>query len=337
MVRVAGLIGPGARRASTTPSPDGLTPAQQLAAIHAARGALIAARSRTAGATLRGAAARRRASRCCDAGRADRRPSATGSSSYFMEQIFPVLTPLAIDPAHPFPFIPNLGFCMVAEAGARGGRRHDARRCCRCRRRSTRFIRLPARGRAHPLRPAGGRDPPVPRPAVPRLRVAGRAGLFRVIRDSDVEIEEEAEDLVRVFETALKRRRRGRVIRLTVDAAMPRRPASTSSPRSSRPSRAGRLRRRRAARPVDLTQLIVDDRPDLLFTPYTPRFPERIRDFGGDCFAAIRAKDIVVHHPYESFDVVVQFLRQAARDPERGRDQADALPHHARQSRSCAR
>src|SRR6185312_16340993 len=111
-------------------------------------------------------------------------------------------------------------------------------------------------------------------------------GAFRIIRDSDIEVEEEAEDLVRFFESALKRRRRGSVIRLEIEAAMP----------------------------EDLRQLVAIDRPALKFPPYTPRFPERIRDLNGDCFAAIRLKDIVVHHPYESFDVVVQFLRQAASD-----------------------
>ena len=152
------------------------------------------------------------------------------------------------------------------------------------------------------------------RPAVPGLPAARATGMFRLIRDTDVEFEEEAEDLVRSYETALKRRRRGVAIHLAVEAAMPEDlrelVADELEASSQRNVVAGR-----PARLADLKQLIVDDRPDLLFPPYTPRFPERIRDFGGDCFAAIRAKDIIVHHPFESFDVVVQFLRQAAQDP----------------------
>ncbi|WP_203072905.1 RNA degradosome polyphosphate kinase [Falsiroseomonas ponticola] len=308
-VRVAGLIGQD-RAGISTPSPDGLTPARQLAAIHGTAQGLIAAQQ-SAWHELRGLLAQ--AGLVVSDPEALPAPDREWLEGWFMDRVFPVLTPLAVDPAHPFPFIANLALCMVLKLVREedGG---TMRALLPVPPQVDRFIRLPATP-DRTIRFVMLEDVIVLflRRLFPGF-ITAEHGLFRLIRDTDVEFEEEAEDLVRSYETALKRRRRGRAILLSVDARM--------SPdmidlvaRELDADRHNVFTLDGLLGVTDLKQLIVDDRPDLLFTPYTPRFPERILDFGGDCFAAIAAKDIVVHHPYESFDVVVQFLRQAARDP----------------------
>ena len=314
-VRVAGLAGQE-RAGIAAVSPDGLTPAQQLAAIHERAGRLLS-RQQDGWLSLRGqlAEAGILLSDPADLSTADREWLA----SWFMERVFPVVTPLAIDPAHPFPFLANLALCLIMKLVREedGG---TMRAILPLPPQIERFIRLPSGG----PRAEGGREPArfvlLEEVILLNLRrlfpgfILAERGLFRLIRDTDVEFEEEAEDLVRSYESALKRRRRGRAIRLSVTADTP--PDLVDLVAEELDAPQGEIFALQGLLGLsDLTQIILDDRPDLLFKPYTPRFPERILDFGGDCFAAIRAKDIVVHHPYESFDVVVQFLRQAARDP----------------------
>jgi len=307
-VRVAGLSGQ-AKAGVTAPSPDGRTPAQQLQEVKARAERLMAEQYRV-WVHLRGLLARDGIELCEPATLKD--GDRQWLEAWFMERVFPVLTPLAVDPAHPFPFIPNMGLVM-ALALERVEDAHPMRALIPLPGQIARFVRLPASG--GPIRFVMLEHVVVLclHRLFPGFRLRGH-GMFRLIRDTDVEYEEEAEDLVRSYETALKRRRRGVAIHLSVETAMPTHLRELVIDEVEASSQDVFVHDGLLGL-SDLKQLIVDDRPDLLFAPYTPRFPERIRDFGGDCFAAIRAKDIIVHHPFESFDVVVQFLRQAAQDP----------------------
>lgn len=318
MVRAAGLH-EQVKAGVSILSQDGLTPAEQLARIHAAAADLMA-RQQVRWRKLR-AELRQTGIAVVDPAELEK-AERVWLKLVFMEQVFPLLTPLAVDPAHPFPFIPNLGFAIALKL-----RRVADRRALNA------LIPVPSQvSRFIEVTEAGAQKPGVEGKRAPRRFVAlenaimlfldelfpahevEAQGAFRVVRDSDIEIQEEAEDLVREFEARLKERRLGDIVRLKVEASMPE-------------DLRAFIVREIEAEPRDviiidgmlglaaLEELVRLERPDLKFPRYEPRSPERIKDFAGDVFAAIRAKDMLVHHPYESFDAVVQFVRQAAADP----------------------
>jgi polyphosphate kinase len=311
MVRVAGLAGQ-VREGIMEISPDGLTPSQQLETVRAKAYELMC-RQDERWIQLYQELAENDIMLVDQAGLTS--ADTLWLDEFFLEQILPVVTPIAIDPAHPFPFIHNRGLIVALEL-QRKSDKSTMNALLPIPQQLQRFYQLPGDGK-------DGSDRFISLEKIlsvfsgrlfPGYEVKAE-GLMRVIRDSDIEVEEEAEDLVRLFESALLRRRRGSVIRLEISA-------------DCSAELADFIARNLDAAPEcivhsnglvgceDSRQLIVSERTDLLFPPFNARFPQRVRDHSGDCFAAIREKDILVHHPYESFDVVVQFIRQAAADPD---------------------
>ncbi len=307
MVRVAGLKGQQLQDVENR-SADGLTIGQQLAAIVERADELMRSQQ-TVWRTLRPELA----AAGVEVLTSDEVDDETDAwlQRHFREQIFPVLTPQALDPAHPFPFIPNKGFSLVFDL-KRLVDGEPILELLMVPATLPRFIRIPGAGSRYIAIETLIRR--CTAQLFPGYEVHGH-GAFRIIRDSDIELEEEAEDLVLYFRSAIKRRRRGRVIRLRLEADMP---DSLEQMICDEIGGADAIVSEASGflGMADLAQLVEEDRPDLKFPPFSPRFPERIREHGGDCFAAIRDKDIVVHHPYESFDVVLAFLKQAAQDPD---------------------
>ena len=309
MVRVAGLLGQVAAGVEEL-SQDGRTPERQLRDVWQGAERLLAEQQRVLKELL--AALALNGIRVVGPDDLTEEEEAW-LENRFLERYFPLLTPLAIDPAHPFPFLPNLGLGLMLQL-RRISDDGLLNALVPLPRHLERFVLLPQHdGEARFITLERIVDLFLGR-LFPGYTVEAR-GCFAVLRDSDIEVEEEAEDLVRVYESAIKRRRRGSVIRLKVDSQLPTDLVHFLSRELHLEDRSIIVVDEFVGL-VDVQQLIVSERRDLLFPPFHARFPERIREVGGDCFAAIRQKDLVVHHPYESFDVVVQFVRQAAQDPD---------------------
>ena len=307
-VRVAGLRALR-RSGNATLSEDGRSPAEQLALIHDdARRLMLTQQSvfnrlkremETQGITIltRSKLTARDHKHLAD---------------HFLHKVFPVLSPLAIDPAHPFPFIPNTGFSLALELERETDHR-TLKALLPIPQQIARFVPLPGKPGEHRYLPLEELLLLHLNMLFPGYTDRGHC-IFRVLRDSDLEVEDEAEDLVREFETALKRRRRGEVIRLKLSAGAPADLRALIMDELA-VTEDMVVEVRGLLGIADLKELVLSSRPDLLWPTFTPRVPERVQDHDGDLFAAIRQKDILLHHPYETFDLVINFLEQAARDP----------------------
>ena len=307
-VRVAGLR-ELAREGVSTPAADGLSPTEQLVLIHADARRLMA-RQQDAYDALAAEMQQAGMSICShdtitDADRPYLR-------DFFLSQVFPVLSPLAIDPAHPFPFIPNTGFALALQLRRKSDKR-ELQALLPIPHQIDRFIALPAPDDQQRFLPLEDLLLEHISSLFPGYALQGHCA-FSVLRDSDLEVEEEAEDLVREFETALKRRRRGEVVRMKISAEAPQALVDMIK-RELHVTDDEVVEIEGLLGISDLKELVLDTRPDLLWPTFTPRVPERVQDHDGDMFAAIAQKDMLLHHPYETFDMEVRFLEQAARDP----------------------
>ncbi len=307
-VRVAGLRAL-VRANNATPSEDGRSPAEQLSLINADARKLMQRQQITFKKLRREMEAQGIV--LCN------RENLNGNDlkfleDHFLRKVFPVLSPLAIDPAHPFPFIPNTGFSLALELERESDHR-TLNALLPIPQQIARFVPLPCKPGEHRFLPLEELLLLHLDMLFPGYTDRGHC-LFRVLRDSDLEVEDEAEDLVREFETALKRRRRGEVIRMKISAGAP---AELRALVTEELGVTGDevVEARGLLGISDLKELVLSARKDLLWPPFTPRVPERVQDNEGDMFAAIKQKDILLHHPYETFDLVIRFLEQAARDP----------------------
>ncbi|UWP92884.1 RNA degradosome polyphosphate kinase [Aliiroseovarius crassostreae] len=307
-VRVAGLR-ELVREDVTTPAADGLLPAEQLTLINQDARALMARQQSTYDTLTR----QMRDQGIIIEKRADLTPEDKAHlDQVFLSQVFPVLSPLAIDPAHPFPFIPNTGFALALQL-ERSKDRQKLKALLPIPQQINRFVRLPAAEGQCRFLPLEDLLLEHLSSLFPGYVEKGNCA-FRILRDSDLEVEDEAEDLVREFETALKRRKRGEVVRMKITKGAPD-ALMRMIKRELRVSGDEIVEVDGMIGMADLGELVLKDRHDLLWPSFSPRVPERVQDHEGDMFAAIRQKDMLLHHPYETFDMVVRFLNQAARDP----------------------